>query len=215
MCLAQGPQRSDAGEARTRYPSVSSQALYHWATGLPDDSREISCLICYFWESSKILNCHLLQIIGGALWVSFIRTCEFRSGDHWMNFWFSSLWSIVLNLISVNYRNLMCFNCWQLYILSKFNVSQCGCLLINHWPRASFPFIHGSRGLHCHLYMAAEGFIAIYTWQQRVSLPFIHGSRGFHCHLYMAAEGFIVIYTWQQRASLSFIHGSRGFHCHL
>ena len=36
MCLAQGPQRSDAGEARTRYPSVSSQALYHWATALPD-----------------------------------------------------------------------------------------------------------------------------------------------------------------------------------
>ena len=32
MCLAQGPQRSDAGEARTRGPSVSSQALYHWAT---------------------------------------------------------------------------------------------------------------------------------------------------------------------------------------
>ena len=35
MCLAQGPQRSDAGEARTRYPSVSSHALYHWATALP------------------------------------------------------------------------------------------------------------------------------------------------------------------------------------
>ena len=35
MCLAQGPQRSDAGETRTRYPSVSSQALYHWATALP------------------------------------------------------------------------------------------------------------------------------------------------------------------------------------
>ena len=33
MCLAQGPQRSDAGEALTRSPSVSSQlALYHWAT---------------------------------------------------------------------------------------------------------------------------------------------------------------------------------------
>ena len=30
MCLAQGPQRSDAGvEAQTRGPSVSSQALYH------------------------------------------------------------------------------------------------------------------------------------------------------------------------------------------
>ena len=35
MCLAQGPQRSDAGEARTRGPSISSQALYHWATALP------------------------------------------------------------------------------------------------------------------------------------------------------------------------------------
>ena len=35
MCLAQGPQRSDAGEARTHGPSVSSQALYHWATALP------------------------------------------------------------------------------------------------------------------------------------------------------------------------------------
>ena len=29
MCLEQGPQRSDAGEARTLGPSVSSQALYH------------------------------------------------------------------------------------------------------------------------------------------------------------------------------------------
>ena len=35
MCLAQGPQRSDADEARTRDPAVSSQALYHWATALP------------------------------------------------------------------------------------------------------------------------------------------------------------------------------------
>ena len=31
MCLAQGPQRSDTCEARTRGLSVSSQALYHWA----------------------------------------------------------------------------------------------------------------------------------------------------------------------------------------
>ena len=36
MCLAQGPQRSDAGEARTHGPSVLSQALYHWATALPE-----------------------------------------------------------------------------------------------------------------------------------------------------------------------------------
>ena len=35
MCLAQGPLRSDAGEAQTRGLSVSSQALYEWATALP------------------------------------------------------------------------------------------------------------------------------------------------------------------------------------
>ena len=35
MCLAQGPQRSDAGEAQTRGPSVLSQVLYHRATVLP------------------------------------------------------------------------------------------------------------------------------------------------------------------------------------
>ena len=34
MCLAQGPQRSGAGEAQTHSPSVSSQALYHLATAL-------------------------------------------------------------------------------------------------------------------------------------------------------------------------------------
>ena len=32
-----------------------------------DDSHEISCLIGYFLKSGKILNCRLLQIIGGAL----------------------------------------------------------------------------------------------------------------------------------------------------
>ena len=36
MCLAQGPQRSDTDEARTPIPSVLSQALYHWATALPN-----------------------------------------------------------------------------------------------------------------------------------------------------------------------------------
>ena len=35
MCLAQGLQRSDAGEAQTRSPSILSQALHHWATALP------------------------------------------------------------------------------------------------------------------------------------------------------------------------------------
>ena len=41
MYLAQGPQRSDADKARTCGPSVSSQALYHWATALPTDELSI------------------------------------------------------------------------------------------------------------------------------------------------------------------------------
>ena len=32
-----------------------------------DDSHEISCVICYFEKSGKILNCRLLQIIGVGL----------------------------------------------------------------------------------------------------------------------------------------------------
>ena len=34
-----------------------------------DDSHEISYLLRYFSKSSKNLNCRLLLIIGGALWV--------------------------------------------------------------------------------------------------------------------------------------------------
>ena len=44
MCLAQGPQRSDAGEAQTRGPLVSSQTLYHLATALPKAIVDV-CLI--------------------------------------------------------------------------------------------------------------------------------------------------------------------------
>ena len=55
MCLAQGPQRSDAGEARTHGPWVSSQALYHWATALSGVSTAYSC---------EYAEC-LLQIIIG------------------------------------------------------------------------------------------------------------------------------------------------------
>ena len=62
-----------------------------------------------------------------------------------------TIYSIVIYLIGVYNRKLTCCNRWQLYISSKLNASHCGWSLINHWPRASFPLIHGSSGLHCHL----------------------------------------------------------------
>ena len=38
-----------------------------------DDSQEIPCLIRYFWKRGKILNCRLLQNIGGALRVKYLN----------------------------------------------------------------------------------------------------------------------------------------------
>ena len=54
MCLAQGPQCSDAGEGPTRGPSVSSLALYHWATVLP--------VAMYNKVANVIVNCYLSTI---------------------------------------------------------------------------------------------------------------------------------------------------------
>ena len=53
MCLAQGPQRSDAGEAGTRGHSVSSQALYHRATALPETYSDL--LRCIY-ESVRVIT---------------------------------------------------------------------------------------------------------------------------------------------------------------
>ena len=42
MCLAQGPHRSEASEAQSSRPSISSQALYHWAIALARQDLPIS-----------------------------------------------------------------------------------------------------------------------------------------------------------------------------
>ena len=56
MCLAQGPQRSDAGECRTHGPSVSSQALYHWATALPNSVAGITVSFIYINDCVTCLS---------------------------------------------------------------------------------------------------------------------------------------------------------------
>ena len=56
MCLVQGPKRSDAGEARTHDPSVSSQALYHQATALPFILVWIFFILAYNKDNHKFLD---------------------------------------------------------------------------------------------------------------------------------------------------------------
>ena len=51
MCLAQGPQHSDAGEAQTRSPSVSSQALSHCAP-----KKQIQGRIQDFWKGGSYVQ---------------------------------------------------------------------------------------------------------------------------------------------------------------
>ena len=68
MCLAQGPQPSNACEAETHGPSVSSQALYHWAIALPnkimytDFAWQIRSKEYDYLQTQSILN-HLLDRI--------------------------------------------------------------------------------------------------------------------------------------------------------
>ena len=58
MCLIQGPQRSDGGEARS--PSVSSQALYHCAPYsylLYGVIKEYSyCIVCFLHPGTDQLD---------------------------------------------------------------------------------------------------------------------------------------------------------------
>ena len=59
MCLAQGPQRSDAGEAQTRSLLVSSQALYHWATAFPTSNM----LIVSKWLTLKASRKNVTEML--------------------------------------------------------------------------------------------------------------------------------------------------------
>ena len=60
---------------------------------------------------------------------------------------------VIYLIISVYYRNLRCFNRWQLYILFH-NVSYFGWSLTNHWPL--FPIKHDCRGLNCHFNLLTD-----------------------------------------------------------
>ena len=54
-------EHSDAGEAQTHGPSVSSQALYHWATVLP-----VSFSFSVYW---KTINRYFGNQLGSALYM--------------------------------------------------------------------------------------------------------------------------------------------------
>ena len=59
-------RHSDASESRTRSPSVSSQALYHWATVLPNEKNPIEkikwCTVGNGWIwSNQFAEKHCLK----------------------------------------------------------------------------------------------------------------------------------------------------------
>ena len=73
MCLAQGPQRSDAGEAQTCSPSVSGQALYHWATALPSKQSFNDMIISFKNYLSQYSQTCLKQAVKGYSKISCLR----------------------------------------------------------------------------------------------------------------------------------------------
>ena len=102
MCLAQGQQRNDAGEVQTRSPSVSSQALYHWATALPRKAIKF-CLIQHFEAdfqkkvSLKILpeNFHpcvwslFIHYLDEKVWILLMKPADLGSTEYRMVHWIS------------------------------------------------------------------------------------------------------------------------------
>ena len=94
MCLAQG-HSSDAGEARTSGPSVSSQALYHWATALPinlhNDTIIVDCISIHSFKLYAILTTFIGH--GGHLGhvtktICFIRSLQMKLKFKWSrSFW--------------------------------------------------------------------------------------------------------------------------------
>ena len=61
-------QRSDAGEARARRHSVSSQALYHWTTALPFFLTEIFDLV-YLHFALNAQRVHLCSELTATPWM--------------------------------------------------------------------------------------------------------------------------------------------------
>ena len=80
MCLAQGSQRSDTDEARTCGPSVSSQALYHWATALPHQG--ICCSHTHRIHCCAQAHKKAVQVDGGS---DKMLTVRFRHLSHMLS----------------------------------------------------------------------------------------------------------------------------------
>ena len=75
-------QRSGTGEAGTREPSVSSQALYYWATGLPKWSMKISIKIRQFQPYLVMVSHPRGQTLWNSEIASLSRT---QTIEHWIS----------------------------------------------------------------------------------------------------------------------------------
>ena len=86
-----------------------------------DNSHEISCLICYFWKSSKIWTCRLLQLVGGALWVKVqVPMCiQWRFSTCWT---FDYSWSTVRLCRWAGWKESSLGTHFNLYLLLDTNL---------------------------------------------------------------------------------------------
>ena len=105
MCLAQWPQCSDTGEARTRGPSVSSQALYHWATTLPRRYFDTNALASLFICTGSPEPSLLVGAISTKLSLVLIQSMDIdkdsdKNKSCWVHFWVESHQSLIVAIFS-------------------------------------------------------------------------------------------------------------------
>ena len=127
MCLAQGSQRSYAGKALTRGPSVSSQVL--------PLSHCFSCFLPFIWRHLIQKWCFCLIWVCSVMWLRVNISFVGQQFDHFCQ--------ILKSIVAVSYtprqpKKIYPFG--QLFSIRTTDFSHIGSLLTGHNPLAAIYF---------------------------------------------------------------------------